>query len=210
MSMLQGRNESSRRVLIAVLALATFAGCAWQGSSPPSVTYVLRAVPSGTSVQGITPISLKILPALAAPGYDTDRILLQRADRSLDFFAASRWAAPAPRLLETLALEVWRDGGAFKTFDVGATVPTTHALRLTVLRFDVDGDLRAGSAVVRVRLRGTLLGQADRSILEFESEAIAPVGTERMTAIVAAYEAAANQAMVKMRAAAIAELRVTR
>ena len=215
MSRYSSRSRAAAFTLV-TSALATLAGCAWQGSSAPTVSYVLHATPANsasssnatTPSSASTPISLKILPAVTAPGYDTDRILLQRADRSLDFFAASRWAAPIPRLLETLALEVWRDGGV-RTFDVGASVPTTHALRLTVLRFDVDGDPRAGSAVVRVRLRGTLLAQADRSTSEFEAEASAPVGETRMAAIVAAFEIASNQALANMRAQAAPGLHVT-
>ena len=209
MSQYRSRLRAATLALV-VPAAAVLAGCVGQSGSVPTVTYVLHAVPSNTTALPRTapPFSLKLLPTVAAPGYDTDRILLQRADRSLDFFAASRWAAPIPRLLETLAAEVWRDGG-IKTFDVGASMPATHSLRLTVLRFDVDGDPRAGSAVVRVRLRGTLLVQADRSTSEFEAEASAPVGETRMAAIVAAFEIASNQALTNMRAQAAAALHVT-
>lgn len=199
MSQYRSRLRAVTLALVAPAA-AVLAGCVWQSGSVPTVTYVLHAVPSNTTAppRTATPFSLKLLPTVAAPGYDTDRILLQRADRSLDFFAASRWAAPIPRLLETLAAEVWRDGG-IKTFDVGASMPATHSLRLTVLRFDVDGDPRTGPAAVRVRLRGTLIAQADRSTAELEAEASVPLGATRMAAIVAAYEAASNQALTKMR-----------
>ncbi len=32
----------------------------------------------------------------AGPGLDSDRIVLLRSDSRFDFYAASRWAAPAP------------------------------------------------------------------------------------------------------------------
>ncbi|MEY4358473.1 MAG: hypothetical protein RL469_1799 [Pseudomonadota bacterium] len=195
--------------LVAIASL-TFAGCAWQSGSAPTVTYVLRAVPSNTTAppRVVKPISLKILPAVVAPGYDTDHILLQRPDRSLDFFAASRWAAPIPRLLETLAAEVWRDGGV-KTFDVGASMPATHTLRLTVLRFDVDGDPRTGPAAVLVRLRGTLSAQGVRSMQELEAEASVPLGAVRMAEIVVAFEAASNKVLTQMRNQAALDTTVT-
>ena len=100
-------------LLIGIVSLMS--GCSLLGQSDVSaVTYVLRATSPGKErpVAEVGKASaLKVITGVAAPGYDTDRVLLSRADRSLDFFAASRWAASIPRVVDALALEVWRERG---------------------------------------------------------------------------------------------------
>ena len=199
-------------LLIGIVSLMS--GCSLLGQSDVSaVTYVLRATSPGKErpVAEVGKASaLKVITGVAAPGYDTDRVLLSRADRSLDFFAASRWVATAPRMLENLAVEVWRAGGVFDTFDATASVPARYALRITVQRFDVEGDAGTPARKVRVKLRGVVQNQADRSIVgDFQAEAEAQVTVERMSAIVASFEVAANDALAQLRDQAAASKTIT-
>lgn len=210
---------SLRRIVLMSVGVVMLCGCTLLGrAEPESVSYVLRAAPVGAAPTRAAPTAtntpstrtLKVLAAVAAPGYDTDRILLQRADRSLDFFAASRWVATAPRMLENLAVEVWRAGGVFDTFDATASVPARYALRITVQRFDVEGDAGTPARKVRVKLRGVVQNQADRSIVgDFQAEAEAQVTVERMSAIVASFEVAANDALAQLRDQAAASKTIT-
>lgn len=175
------------------------AGCSLIGrAEAPAVSYVLRSTITSSSQAMAAPV-LKLSAVQAAPGYDTDRILMLRADRSLDFFAASRWATSVPRLVEHLAVEVWRSNGATATFDSAAPVSAGHVLRITVQRFDVEGEAGSVSRTARVRLRGTLQNTADRAVLaDLQVDGVAPVTAERMSLIVAAFESAANEALVQL------------
>ena len=57
----------------------------------------------------------------AGPGLDSERIALLRSDQRFDFYAASRWAAPAPDLIESVMVDALRATGAFSAvFDDAA------------------------------------------------------------------------------------------
>ena len=196
-------------LLIGIVSLMS--GCSLLGQSDVSaVTYVLRATSPGKErpVAEVGKASaLKVITGVAAPGYDTDRVLLSRADRSLDFFAASRWAASIPRVVDALALEVWRERGTFRTFDAAASAPVQYTLRLGVQRFEIEGEIGAGTRVARVRLRATVLRASDRALVgEFEAEALAPMTADRMSVIVAAFEEEANRALAELRDQAAAKI----
>ena len=195
--------------------VSSLSGCSLLGHADASaVTYVLRAAPQSkeksvadVGKESAKESALKVLAGVAAPGYDTDRVLLTRADRSLDFFAASRWAASIPRLVDALALEVWRARGTFRTFDAAASAPVQYTLRLGVQRFEIEGEIGAGTRAARVRLRATVLRASDRALVgEFEAEALAPVTADRMSVIVAAFEEAANRALAELRDQAAAKI----
>ena len=73
----------------------------------------------------------------AGPGLDSDRIALLRSDQRFDFYAASRWAAPAPDLVESVMLDALRATGTFSAvFDDSAPyAPRLQpALRAAALR----------------------------------------------------------------------------
>src|SRR5260221_10027339 len=48
--------------------------------------------------------TLQVLRPLAAPGLDSERIALVRNVSQLDYYAASRWPAPLPEVLQSLAV----------------------------------------------------------------------------------------------------------
>jgi ABC-type uncharacterized transport system auxiliary subunit len=82
-----------------------------------------------------------------------------------------------------------------------------YTLRLGVQRFEIEGEIGAGTRAARVRLRATVLRASDRALVgEFEAEALAPVTADRMTVIVAAFEEAANRALAELRDQAAAKI----
>jgi ABC-type uncharacterized transport system auxiliary subunit len=59
--------------------------------------------------------TLQVARPLAAPGLDTDGIALQRDGQRLDYYAASRWAAPLPEIVQSQAIEALRASGKFRS-----------------------------------------------------------------------------------------------
>ena len=75
----------------------------------------------------------------AGPGLDSDRIALLRSDQRFDFYAASRWAAPAPDLIESVMVDALRATGAFSAvFDDSSPYAPRYNLRCALRRFEAD------------------------------------------------------------------------
>jgi cholesterol transport system auxiliary component len=141
---------------------------------------------------------LRIARVQAAPGYDGDRILILRADNSLEAFAASRWAEPLPAVARSLAVQGLRATHALRAVnDDLAPFGADYTLNLTIRRFDaqyVTGPAAAPRILVAFDV---LLGRrSDRNVVAaFGVEGSAQASDNRMAAVVAAFGAAANDAL---------------
>ncbi len=98
-------NSVNCRLLAGALAgLALLAGCsALKSSAQADRIYVLHAAPAGTG-QPVAAVLSVPRPAVQ-PGLDTDRIAVLRAGNELDYYAASRFGEPLPKVLAALALQ---------------------------------------------------------------------------------------------------------
>ena len=86
------------RLLCAVstLALAACGGSLFQSKAPPASVYLLSAgaaAPSGAEL----PADLAVLQPRVRTGLDTDLIAVLYPDRRLDYFAGARWSGPLDR-----------------------------------------------------------------------------------------------------------------
>src|SRR5258708_21498566 len=73
-----------------------------------------------TGMNEVRPM-LQLLRPLAAPGLDSDRIAVVRNGSQLDFYAASRWPAPLPEVLQSLAINALRASGHYRAVQSEAT-----------------------------------------------------------------------------------------
>ena len=94
--------------------------------------YVLRlpareaTTPASTQPAG----SVLLQRPKAGPGLDSDRIVLLRSDSRFDYYAASRWAAPAPDMLASFIVDGLRASGSFAAvFDDTAPYAPRFSLR---------------------------------------------------------------------------------
>ena len=192
-------------VALVLLLVVALAGCSGLRSQvPETVSYVLRAPPAGEPVPASAaapsgPLSsraLKVAPVVAQPGYDGDRILLLGEDRSLGYFAASRWIEPLPAMVGTLAVEMLRDTAALRSvLDETAPFAADYRLRLTIRRFDAEYPSPREPPRITVSLAGTV-ARADRAIVDnFVVQAQVEASADRMTAVVTAFEQAAQRAL---------------
>jgi cholesterol transport system auxiliary component len=202
--------KSVSTVAGALLALA-LAGCSGLTSRDvTTVSYVLR--PPAVAAGGVAGASaapapadrlgdttLKVLRVVAQPGYAGDRILLLGDDRSLGFFAASRWVEALPAVVGMLAVESLRGAARLRAVhDENAPFAADYTLRLTIRRFDAEYPASGQAPQVTVGFECALGRRSDRvAVASFTVEAQAAAADDRMRDVVAAFEQAAQQALAE-------------
>jgi len=190
--------------LAAVASLALLAaGCGgtFTSKAPVSRAYVLYPASAAAAGEPVrtTPIfsgALRITRPVPGPGFETDRILLLRADRQLDFYANGHWAAPIPDVIGALARETLQPRGLFTSvYGDGTPLRADYFLQVVVRAFVADYT-RGENPVALVLLDCTLVQRLDRTILaNFTARGEAPAAANRMTEVVAAHEQALQQAL---------------
>jgi ABC-type uncharacterized transport system auxiliary subunit len=144
----------------------------------------------------------------ASPGLESERIALLRSEQRFDFYAASRWAAPAPDVLESVIVDTLRGTGSFKAvFDDTAPFSPRYGLRCTLRRFEADYTRGGGAPTVFVALDCTLGRSRDRELLaSFTAAGSAAARADRLSEVVAAFESATQAAMGELGRAVTAAL----
>jgi ABC-type uncharacterized transport system auxiliary subunit len=153
---------------------------------------------------------LAVLRPSMQPGLDTDRIMLTRGEQELDQFAASRWGESLPRVITALAVESLAGGAGFATVvDASrAAVATDYELLLTVRHFEAAFGPDKAPPVIHVAFECVLMaGTPRRAIGRCDGAGDEPAAENRMSAIVAAMERAAQRALATVRAGAVTAAR---
>ncbi|MCW5573327.1 MAG: membrane integrity-associated transporter subunit PqiC [Steroidobacteraceae bacterium] len=184
-------------------ALALLAGCSgtFTSKAPVSRAYILRpaaVVPAaaGPAFAG----SLRVQRPNPGPGFETDRILLLRADRQLDFYATGHWAGPIPDMIGALALETLRRTTLFDAvYGEGTPMRADYFLQIQVRDFTAEYTDGRAAPVAHVVLDCTLGRRLDRTVVTtFTAEGAAPAAENRMAEVVIAYESALQQALTSV------------
>jgi cholesterol transport system auxiliary component len=199
------------KVLPLVSWLLALTGCSgvFDSSLPSPQAYILRLPPRAQpAVDAAAAGSLLVQRPLAGPGLESERIALLRSDRRFDFYAASRWAAPAPDLLESVLVDALRQSGLFSSvFDDSAPYAPHYNLRVAVRRFEADYTSGARTPTVYVVLDCTLGRHRDRNLLaSFTAQGSALANDDRLSAVVAAFETATAAAVGELERATTAAL----
>ncbi|HYJ40852.1 MAG TPA: ABC-type transport auxiliary lipoprotein family protein [Steroidobacteraceae bacterium] len=175
--------------------------------------YVLRLPAAAAPEPNTSGGTLLVQRPDAGPGLASERIALLRSEHRFDFYAASRWAAPAPDVIESVMIDTLRATGVFSAvFDDTAPYAPRYNLRCTLRRFEADytseGVGKGGGApAVFVALDCTLGRHRDRALLaSFTASGSAAARDDRLSAVVAAFESATAAAMNELGRAASAAL----
>jgi len=200
------------RRCLALLALLLAAACSGglRSNAPAAQTYALRIAAASQAPSATRPAaaSLRIELPLAAPGLHSEHIVIVEPDHRVGYYAGSQWAAELPRVVEELAVERLRASGDWTAVtDAESAFASDYFLQITIRRFDAEysGD---AAPTARVALDCALGRRADRALLAgFTVEGAALASANRMTAVVAALEAAANAALGDLAAASAAAVR---
>jgi cholesterol transport system auxiliary component len=203
-----------RLMTLASALLLGSCGGVFDSALPAPQAYVLR-LPARAAVPPPETQSASVLVQRpeTGPGLDSDRIALLRSDNRFDFYAASRWAAPAPDLVESVLVDGLRASGNFSAvFDDSSPYAPRYTLRVTLRRFEADyssqGNGAGGHApTIHVVLDCTLGRHRDRELLtSFTAQGAAVASEDRLTAVVAAFEAATATAMEQIEQSTAAAL----
>jgi ABC-type uncharacterized transport system auxiliary subunit len=187
--------------LLCVSVLVSGCGGFFESRLASPQTYLLR-VPERTTSPA-APASkgaLRIQRPEAGPGLDSEMIALLRSDRRFDFYAATRWAAPAPDLVESLIVDHLRGSGLFAAvFDDSGPYAPHYNLRCTLSRFEADYTAGGNAPTVHTTLDCTLGRHRDRFLLgNFTARGSAMASADRMNAVVAAFESATGAALAEL------------
>jgi len=203
------------------LALALAAcGSLFQSKVPPTSTYLL-SVKTGAAVGAEVPVDLAVLKPQVRTGLDTDLIAALYPDRRLDYFAQARWSGPLDEVVHDLALQAFRAHANLRTVQAEASVfGSGYWLEIDVADFQAEypagpgaggpGTTGTGAPTIHVHLLGSVGAAADRRVLgRFEADVRQPAAENRLTAIVEAYNQAADTALAKIVADTTATLNRT-
>lgn len=196
-----------------VLLVSALTGCSslLHSDAPPVQVYTLR-VASVAAAGGTDPArapdpaampdaSLRVAHPLAGPGLGTSQIVLLQPDHRLNVYASSAWAADAPALLESLAVETLRESGRWRSVeDAESPFPSDYLLQISIRRFEADYSGSTDSPPsVQVTLDCTL-GKADgRDIVAtFVASGSADASANRLGDVVAAFQQATSAAMASL------------
>jgi len=186
-------------LLTGALALTACSGVFESDLAAPQA-YVLRLPPAPVPEPNNEAGSVRVQRPDASPGLESERIALLRSGQRFDFYAASRWAAPAPDVLESVIVDTLRGTGTFRAvFDDTATFAPRYGLRCTLRRFEADYTKGGGPPTVFVALDCTLGRNRDRELLaSFTAAGTAAARADRLNDVVAAFETATAAAMSEL------------
>jgi len=188
--------------LLAPLALGLMlGGCGGllRSNAPAEQTYLLRPA-AATAPAAAAKATLQLLPVAVQPGLDTTRIALARPGNRLDWYAGARWAGSLGDVTTALLAQSLRDSGRFaQVASDAAAVDADVVLAVTVRRFEAEQSAEGAVPVAQVRLDCTLSSlSAHRQLAAFTASAAVPVQDNRLGAVVAALEHAAQQAVAQV------------
>jgi cholesterol transport system auxiliary component len=123
-----------------------------------------------------------------------------RSDRRLDYYAGSRWAGELPDVIETLAIDTLRASGEWgAVHESPSPFLSDYLLQINIRRFEADYTDGGVAPKVHVVLDCTLARRIGRELVTaFVAEGVADASENRLSAVVAAFEKAANTALATM------------
>ena len=202
-----------RTVLIAVLS-ATLAACGslFKNKTPPPTMYMLRAAatPLADPAANTMSADLAVLRPRVRAGLDTERIAAVYPDRRMDYFADVRWSGPLDEVLQDLAVQEFHANLKASNVSADASVfASAYWLEIEVMDFQAEYSAAGGPPIVHVQLQARIGNSADRHVLgRFEPDVHEAASDNRMSAIVDAYNRAADKALAEIAAGVAQTLKV--
>jgi cholesterol transport system auxiliary component len=210
-----------KRTVLIALASVTLAACAgslFKNKAAPPTMYMLSATrkpagadpgagqPSGDSIAS----DVAVLRPRVRAGLDTDRIAALYPDRRMDYFADVRWSGPLDEVLQDLAVQEFHVDLKVSNVSADASVfASAYWLEIEVMAFQAEYSAAGGPPTVHVHFQARLGNSGDRHVLaRFEPDVREAAADNRMSAIVDAYNRAADQALSDIAAGVAATLKV--
>lgn len=182
------------------VALAACGGL-FQNKTPPPTLYVLSAGPKPVAAAeasaGAPPMDLAVLRPRVRVGLDTDRIAALYPDRRLDYFANVRWSGPLEEVVQDLAVQEIHTNPGLRNVSADSSVfASAYWLEIEIVDFQAEYSAAGGAPNVHVHLQARLGSSSDRRVIaRFEPDIYETAADNRMSAIIDAYNRAADKAL---------------
>lgn len=184
------------RAALAGLALLALTGCgSLLGPSGPAPVYYGLNAPRGASGAAINRQLLVDVPR-ASLDLDTTRIAVMQKPNAVEYYADVLWRDRTPQMIQSLLVRTLDGGGRFR-----AVAAANSGLRADLLLLTDIGHFEAEAFRndVHVELTMRLVHAADRSIVATRSfNATAPAASASFDDVIAAYDRATSDVMVKI------------
>jgi ABC-type uncharacterized transport system auxiliary subunit len=194
-----------RMALPLMMALLTAcAGSLFKNKTAPPTMYVLSATPKSATADSANapaaPVDLAVLKLRVRAGLDTDRIAALYPDRHMDYFAGVRWSGPLDEVLQGVAVQEFHSNPGLRNVSADASVfASTYWLEIEVEDFQAEYSALGAAPTVHVHFLARVGNSADRHVLgRFEPDIRVVAADNRMTAIVDAYNRAADTAFAEI------------
>ena len=194
------------RPAAAIVPLLVLAGCTGllRSNLSPEQVYYLRAMSSPSErAQPANLSSVRVGRPVPGPGLDSSHIMLLESDRRMSFYNASRWPAVLPEVVEEMTVESLRASSSWSDVQSSeSSFPADYLLQIRIRRFDADYESSSAAShssaapQVQVVLDCTFGRRAGRDVIStFTAEGSAVASANKVSAVVAAFEDAANMAL---------------
>ncbi|HYX73090.1 MAG TPA: ABC-type transport auxiliary lipoprotein family protein [Steroidobacteraceae bacterium] len=174
-------------------------GCSglFRSNAKPEQIYYLRAPSAPGTAAPAASVSMRVVRPVAGPGLDSTHIMLVQADHRMNFFSGARWPAPAPELIESLAVQTLRASGGWASVqDSASPFPADYLLQMHVRRFEADYTAGGAAPLVQVVLDCTVGRRQGREVLAtFTVARSAAASANQLSQVVAAFEQATGTAL---------------
>jgi ABC-type uncharacterized transport system auxiliary subunit len=177
--------------------LAACVGSLLESKQPVDTIYVLAPPPPATSGEAL-PIDLAIAPPRLAPGLGTARIAVLKG-RELNYYSGARWGSDLSQLTQHFLVRTLEGQGAFRSVaPTDMRIAGEYVLDVEVTHFQAEYTGTAAAAA-HVAYTGKLLRVADRSLVDtIATDITIPAATNRLSAVIAAFEQAAQRASAEL------------
>jgi cholesterol transport system auxiliary component len=189
-----------------MVLLTACAGSLFKNKAAPPTMYLLSATPKSSAADPAktppAPVDVAVLKLRVRAGLDTDRIAALYPDRRMDYFADVRWSGPLDEVLQDLAVQEFHSIPGLRNVNAdGSVFASTYWLEIEVADFQAEYAAGGSAPTVHVHLLARVGSSGDRHVLgRFEPDIHEAAADNRMTAIVDAYNRAADKALAEIAA----------
>ncbi len=188
-----------QRLLIILMSLFGIVACAdmLDSNQPAERTYWLQPLIVQRTETDKGSLPSLVVTIRAAPGLDTDRMLILESGARLNHYAAARWTDSVPEVLESLLRRTLESTGEYaRVSGSKGTRSADWQLELEVREFYTLATSPAGASQVRMALSGYVnCSDADHVISMLAN---VDLDDERLSVIVAAHEKALHEVSRQM------------
>lgn len=177
------------------LLVATGCGSMLTSDEPPETVFWLEPLesPADAPNTGSPSIGVRVT---AAPGLDTDRLLIRDAGATLNYYEGARWADYAPEVLESIIRSALEDTGRFRRVSSEVAGSADWSLELELRAFFAVLADDSAFPTIHLELRGYIDCQAAESPLRIAGQA--PVGGGSLPRIVAGFQQVVDEGVATL------------